>query len=108
MALNKRINDNKDKITNSVISYIQKRKKRERGRMRCSELVFFYFRERVCNLSLRFQEIGLSDFVEPRSKAVLRSKGFAWAPILRSFDKLHDVRVLSYLSYTLFKCFVDD
>ena len=26
-----------------------------------------------------------------------------WAPVLRSFDKLHEVGVLSYLSYTLFK-----
>ena len=51
MALNKRINDNKDKITNSVISYIQKGQKRERGRMRCSELVFLIL-ERECATSL--------------------------------------------------------
>ena len=31
-----------------------------------------------------------------------------WAPVLGSFDKLREVGVLSYLSYTLFKCFVDD
>ena len=39
---------------------------------------------------------------------VLRSKGFVWVPVLGSFDKIHEVGVLSYLSYTLFKCFVDD
>ena len=39
---------------------------------------------------------------------VLRGEGNAWTPVLRSFDKLHEVGVLSYLSYTLFKCFVDD
>ena len=39
---------------------------------------------------------------------VLRSEGFAWVPVLRSFDKLREVGVLFYLSYILFKCFVDD
>ena len=29
-----------------------------------------------------------------------------WAPVLRSFDKLREVGVLSYLFYSLFKCFV--
>ena len=57
----------------------------------------FDFRERVCNFSLKSQAIRPSDFFGPRSKAVLRSEGFAWAPILRSFDKLREVGVLSYL-----------
>ena len=39
---------------------------------------------------------------------VLRSEGFTWVIVLRRFDKLVEVGVLSYLSYTLFKCFVDD
>ena len=46
--------------------------------------------------------------VGTRRKVVLRGEGNAWVPVLRSFDKLQDVGVLSYLSYTLFKCFVDD
>ena len=29
-----------------------------------------------------------------------------WTPVLRSFNKLREVGVLSYLFYTLFKCFV--
>ena len=39
---------------------------------------------------------------------VLQSEGFAWVPVSWSFDKLREVGVLSYFSYTLFKCFVDD
>ena len=31
-----------------------------------------------------------------------------WVPVLGSFDKIREVGVLSYLSYSLFKCFVDD
>ena len=57
----------------------------------------FDFRERVCNLSLRSRAIQPSDFFGPRSKAVLRSEGFAWAPVLRSFNKLREVGVLSYM-----------
>ena len=68
----------------------------------------FVFRERVCDFSIRSRAIGSSDFVGTRRKAVLRSEGFAWVPVIRSFDKLREVGVLSYLSYTLYKCFVDD
>ena len=32
---------------------------------------------------------------------VLRSEGFEWVPDLRSFDKLREVGVSSYLSFTL-------
>ena len=49
-----------------------------------------------------------SDFFGPRRKVVLCIEDNTWAPVLRSFDKLREVGVLSYLSYTLFKCFVDD
>ena len=66
------------------------------------------FRERVSHFSLRFWEIIPSDSFGARRKAVLLGEGNTWAPISWSFDKLHEVGVLSYLSYTLFKCFVDD
>ena len=59
------------------------------------------FRERRTSFSLDFREIRSSEFVGTRSKAVLRSKGFVWVPDLRSFDKLHEVGVSSYLSFTL-------
>ena len=62
----------------------------------------------MSDFSLRSRAIGPSDFVGTRRKAVLRSEGFAWAPVLRSFDKLREVGVLSYLSYTLLKFFLDD
>ena len=68
---------------------------------------FLNFRERVCNFSLGFRTIEPSDFFRPRSKVVLRSEGFVWVPILGVFDKLHEVGVLSYLFYSLFKCFVN-
>ena len=62
----------------------------------------------MCHFSLRSRLIRQSDFFGLRSKAVLRNEGFAWVPVLGSFDKLREVGVLSYLSYTLFKCFIED
>ena len=73
-----------------------------------SELRFWVFRVRVTDFSLGFWAIRPSEFFGPRSKAVLCSERFAWVPVSWSFDKLREVGVLSYLSYTLFKCFVDD
>ena len=70
-------------------------------------LGFVIFRERESTFSLGFQPIGPSDFFGPRSKVVLRSEGYAWAPVSGSFDKLHEVGVFSYLIYPLFKCFVN-
>ena len=65
------------------------------------------FRERVCNFFLGFPTFESSDFFGSRSKVVLRSEGFAWAPVSGGFDKLLEVRVLPYLIYPLFKCFVN-
>ena len=62
----------------------------------------------MCHFSLRSRAIRLSDFFGARRKVVLRDEGNAWALVLRSFDKLRGVGVLSYLFYPLFKCFVDD
>ena len=59
------------------------------------------FRERMTFFSLDFREIQPSEFAGTRSKTVLRSEGFAWVPHLRSFDKLREVGVSSYLSFTL-------
>ena len=55
----------------------------------------------------RSRSIGSSDFFEPRRKVALRDEDYVWAPVLRSFDKLREVGVLSYLFYLLFKCFVN-
>ena len=82
---------------------------REQKRVAVSEgFDIFRERERESTFSLRSQAIGPSDFFGPRRKVVLCGKGNAWAPVSWSFDKLRAVGVLSYLSYTLFKCFVDD
>ena len=51
---------------------------------------------------------GRSKFDSSRTKVGARSAIYVWTPKSWSFDKLHEVGFLSYLSYTLFKCFVDD
>ena len=71
-----------------------------------SEILIF-FRERESTFSLGFRSIRPSVFDGARRKVVLRSDGYAWAPVLGSFDKLREVGVLSYLFYPLFKCFVN-
>ena len=42
-----------------------------------------------------------SEFFGSRRKVTLRSKAYAWVSVLKSFDKLREVRVLFYLSFTL-------
>ena len=69
---------------------------------------FNFSRERENHFSLGLRPIGPSDFFGPRSKVVLYIEDYTWAPVSGVFDKLCEVGVLSYLSYTLFKCFVDD
>ena len=61
----------------------------------------------MTSFSLRSQAIVPSDFFGSRRKAVLRGEGNTWTPILRSFNKLREVEVSSYLFYSWFKCFVD-
>ena len=79
--------------------------KKEKKYPVASNLIFFS--ERESSFSLRSQLIRPSDFFRPKSKASLRDKSFAWAPVLRVFDKLHEVGVSSYLFYFWFKCCVD-
>ena len=62
----------------------------------------------MSDFSLKSRAIGPSDFFGTRRKVVLRGESNAWALVSWGFDKLREVGVLSYLSYTLFKCFVDD
>ena len=61
----------------------------------------------MSDFSLRSRAIRQSDFFRARRKVALRDEDYAWAPVPWSFDKLREVGVLSYLSYTLFKYFVD-
>ena len=102
------LNEENDKIMHSVILFKLKRDKNVRGRnVRCSGYGWFVFRERRTSFSLNFWLIRPSEFFGARRKVALCSKAYAWAPILRSFDKLCEVWVLSYLFYPLFKSFVD-
>ena len=65
------------------------------------------FRERSSTFSLEFPTIGPSVSDETRSKVAPHDKGYAWVPILGSFDKLWKVGVFSYVIYPLFKCCVN-
>ena len=51
----------------------------------------------MCDFSLGLRAIRPSEFFGARRQVALRSKAYAWVPILRSFDKLREVGVLSYL-----------
>ena len=55
------------------------------------------FLERVCGFPLRLRPIRPSEFFRARRKVTLRREAYASAPVLRSFDKLCEVGVLSYL-----------
>ena len=60
------------------------------------------FRERERDFSPDYRAIRLSEFVGTRSQAALRIEAYAWAPVLRSFEKLREVGDLSYLGFTLY------
>ena len=66
--------------------------------MRCRRFEFLILeRERESTFSLRSRLIRPSDFDGARRKVILRGEDYACASVLRSFDKLHDVGILSYL-----------
>ena len=60
-------------------------------------------RERGSTFSLNFWVIGSSSSSGARGKALPRKERFATRPELRSFDKLREVGVFSYLVYSLAK-----
>ena len=64
----------------------------ERERLR--GILFFYF---FLRFFLRSKKIGPRVFVGTEGKVDLRDESYAWTPKSWSFDKLHEVRVLSYL-----------
>ena len=61
------------------------------------------FRENVLNFSLDFPTIEPAVSGETRSKVDPHYKSYAWVLVLWSFDKLREVRVFSYLFYSLAK-----
>ena len=56
---------------------------------------------RECSFSLSLRAIRLSEFFGARRKVALRGEAYEWAPVLRSFDKLGELGVSSYLSFIL-------
>ena len=64
----------------------ERKNKRERERKERD------FRERSSTLSLEFLTIGPSVSGEARSKVAPNGKGYAWVPVLGSFDKLRKGR----------------
>ena len=70
--------------------------------MGCSGYGVFEFRERMCAFSLDLRVIRPSEFVGTRRKVALRGEAYAWALVLRVFDKLSEVGDLSYLGFTLY------
>ena len=61
------------------------------------------FRKRESTFSLDFPTIGPSNPEKTRDKFDPHGKGYAWVPVLWSFDKLWEVGVFSYLFYSLAK-----
>ena len=81
----------------------EKRKQRERKTVRREEEMKRRKKEKGKGKISR-----LSGGRSSRTKVGARSVIYVWTPKSWSFDKIREVSVLSYLSYTLFKCFVDD
>ena len=57
----------------------------------------------MSTFSLDFPAIGPAAFDETRCKVDPHGKGYAWVPVLWSFDKLREVGVFSYLFHSLAK-----
>ena len=83
-----------------------KRKRGGDGKQNIQWPFSFGFRERTSSFSLGSWEIRPSDSFATRRRVVLLGEDNAWTTVLGSFFKLLEVGVLSYLFYTLFKCFV--
>ena len=80
---------------------MEKAKRKRGGKRNEMQKVLFLFLERECDFSLGFWAIRPSEVFGIKRKVALRGETYVWAPILRSFDKLHEVGVSSYLSFTL-------
>ena len=96
------LNENNAKIVYSACLLQLKDQKRELKRRRCREFGNGVFRVRRLDFSLESWEIQPSAVVGVRRKAALRGEAYAWAPDLRSFDKLQEVWVSPYLGFTIY------
>ena len=90
-------------MSNSVVSFKKRPKEKKVGERKENgcKASFYVFRNRASSFSLDLRDIRPSEFVGTRIKAALRIEPYLWAPVLRIFDKLREVGLLSYLSFTL-------
>ena len=86
---------------NSAISYIEKGKRKRGEKEKGMQESISKLLEREFSFSLSFCAIRPSAVFGTRRKATLHGKGFAWVPDLRSFDKLCEVGVSSYVGFSL-------
>ena len=95
------LSDNRTKV-NSVISFIKKTKTKSCWRRNCLQWLWILsFSERESHFSLKYWAIRPSELFGTRRKVTLRIEAHSWAPVLGVFDKLREVGVSSYLSFTL-------
>ena len=64
--------------------------------------ILWIFRVRISSFSLKYRAIRPSEVFGARRKAALRGETYAWTPVLGVFDKLREVGVSPYLSFTLY------
>ena len=75
--INRIVNEEKDKTSNSGFLLQKERRKRAGGKWRRRKLGFVIFRERESAFSLRSRAIGPSDFFVARRKVALRGEDYA-------------------------------
>ena len=86
----------------SLLKDEKEAKKRVGGGDLLQWLWILSFSERESHFSLKYRAIRPSKVFGARKKAVLRDEAYAWASVLRSFNKLREVGDLSYLGFTLY------
>ena len=75
--------------------------KKKKRRETYSGVADRFFRERTSDFSLKYWAIQPSAVFGTRRKTALRGETYAWAPDLRSFDKLREVGISPYLGFIL-------
>ena len=84
-------------LSSSIKGKKRQKKKGQCSGLGCRDWNCDFSRERVSHFSLDFWLIRPSEFFGARSKVALRGEAYAWAMVLRSFDKLCEVGDLFYL-----------
>ena len=90
---------------NSAVSYTEKIKEKEnvlREEKNGQRVRALVFSERTSVFSLESWQVRPSEFFGTRRRATLRGETYAWAPDLRSFDKLREVGVSPHLGFILY------